>query len=162
MFHINDGQLSDYVLLKTATAANAEINFTSIPPGWKYFFIQGQMASNAGNAVYLQFNGDAGANYIANRIDYGGGAISNTNQGATATPYVGVTNSTYEVGNEFRICQPAAGQMKSCNAWAYHGSGGRIASFTWTNTVNEISSILIKPTAGTFTGKMTLYGAKVL
>jgi len=161
MFTINNGQLSDMVKLSTVTASGNEITFSSIPSGWKYLFIQGQMASNAGNAVYLQFNGDNGNNYTANRIDYGGGAISNSNQGVTSTPYVGVTNSTYEVGNEFRICQPAAAQMKSFNAWAYHASGGRIASATWGNITDEISSILIKPTGGTFTGRMTLYGMRV-
>lgn len=161
MMQLTNGAPGAMTLLKTAVAAADEINFTAIPSGWKYLFIQGQMASNQGNAIYLQFNGDAGNNYAANRIDYGGGAISSTNQGVTATPYTGVTNSTYEVGNEFRICQPSPTKQKSFNAWAYHGNGGRIASAQWLNTTDEISSIKIKPTAGTFTGSMSLYGVQV-
>ena len=162
MMQITNGAPGAMSLIKTVIASGDEINFTAIPSGWKYLFIQGSMASNAGNSVYLQFNGDVGANYAANRIDYGGGAISSTNQGVTATPYTGVTNASFRVGNEFRICQPAYASLeKTFNAWAYHAAGGRIASATWTNATDEITSIKIKPTGGTFTGSMSLYGVLI-
>lgn len=153
----------DFKKLQTAIAAADEINFSNIPTGWKFFYIQGMIGSNAGNAVYLQFNGDTGAAaYTANRQDDSGGSVTHTNQGNTATPYLGITSAGSNMGNIFTIMQPAYASLpKLVSAWCFGAANMRIASGQWNNTTDEINAIKIKPTGGTMTGKLTLYGWKV-
>jgi hypothetical protein len=159
MMQLTGGSSGAYVFLQRQTAAAAVITFSNFPTGYRTLLFEGTCSSNAGNAVVVQFNNDAAANYAANRTDFNVGAVAHSNQGATATMYLGITGVGVEFTNIFRVYQPDfATRPKTINSWNFSSSNMRIASGQWNNATDEITSIKIFPTGGTWVGEMSLYG----
>ncbi len=119
-----------------------------------------------------QFNGDTGAHYDTSETFFGGG--SNTTNAATAIKldFISDTDGEQRHATGFVTISNRKGQEKvvfGYNMWAVKGGGtvedvlGLHGEGKWRNKEDEISSIVLAPSAGNFVAdsRFTILGLKL-
>jgi len=167
---------NSYESISTVTlgSTTSTISFTSIPSTYKHLQIRGILRKSAaagGDACYLQFNSDTGANYSFHRL-YGDGS-SATAYGEASTTYacqfIQASSShsasvfgvnvidvlDYQNTNKYKTVRILAG---------YDNNGSGVSAFysgNWRNT-NAISTITINAGVDSLAqySSLALYGIK--
>ncbi len=149
------------ILLKHSTLAGADFQMTGIT-GYKYLVLMFHVTSSqaSGDALYLRFNADGGANYDHKKI---GAAYATQNvAGATALVVGGTLQTNTSYGGMLII---AVNPQSSSNNHSVSGgpSGGYtdedMFCGTWKNA-SAITQVDLFSSAGVLTGEVSLFGVK--
>lgn len=150
----------------TLTTATASVTFSSIPGTYTDLFLATLWGPTTGDDLYLQFNGDTGANYSTTWVGGNGtGAFSGrktndngiqprtpANQPSTVTTIYNVNIMNYSNSANYKT---AISRYNYASAWTEADVG------VWRN-VSTITSLTFKCNASTFVAgsTFTLYGIK--
>lgn len=161
----------------TVSSPVATITFSSIPQIYSHLRIVGAArcaAAITGDGVYLQYNGDAGANYSRQFYQFAGTAASGNNSLSGSTNNIlGVSTGASALANAFASntieipCYSSTAMFKQAHANSGIILGATVSGITlfvfcaiWVNTA-AITSIVIGNTGGSnfVAGTVfTLYG----
>lgn len=105
-YYLNNGSyLATAFISETILSANAtSVTFSNIPQGFRHLMFfssaRGDGAVEA-DSVVIRFNGDAGSNYDAERLNGLGVTPTSVAARATATPFIGMSEGANSRGNNF-------------------------------------------------------------
>jgi hypothetical protein len=173
---ITASTLGDFESIATVTvtsATQASIEFTNIPSTYQHLQIRGIMRNNDNTnaSTFIQLNSDTGNNYSNHGLSGdGASAISYalTNDGSSAiainaTPNYGSNIFGAAIYNLLEYKNTNVYKTIRCLTGADNNGSGivRFTSGSWRNT-NAVTSILIKPAAGSWVTNSTfaLYGIR--
>ena len=156
-----------FLISRQTPSAVSTVTFSSIPATYKSLQVRFNLITSYSNADHeLQFNGDTGTNYATHWL-YGNGTsvVSGGLTGGTFIElnYNGTISSVYPNVGILDVIDYANTNknktIKFLTGANNNTSGGtmEIDSGVWLSTA-AITSLTFKPTSGTYTGTISLYG----